>query len=101
MFYVVRNHSANQAYSVHLNTFHEKFEHLFNELPFINVTQNIQVKPTDNNSNVRIKIYFKLDNGFSYSDVVKKLNNEIEKISISLIDTKPSNIQLIYEGSNN
>lgn len=99
MFYVVRNHSANQAYSVHLNVFKQKIQTLIESIPFMHVIDPVEINVKDNNSNVNIKFSFKLDYGVSVSDVVAKCNTEIERITMSLIDTRPTNIQLTFLGN--
>ncbi|UUD36696.1 Uncharacterised protein [Mycoplasmopsis californica] len=95
MYYIVRNHSANQAYGVHINVFKQKIDHLLKKYDYITLENEPKIQVTENNNNITVRIAFWIGEEHQPSQVIKELNTEIEAITNSLIGSKPDNIQLI------
>ncbi|WP_027334088.1 MMB_0454 family protein [Mycoplasma elephantis] len=94
MYYIVRNHSANQAYGVHVNVFKQQIDHLLSKYEYLEVEGSSDVQVTENNNNVKVKVTFRINGNHNVSSVVKELYNGIENIVKLLITSKPENIQL-------
>ena len=92
--YVTINTKMNLNYKVETTVIKNEINEVFKEIKNdVEILKDIEVK-----LNVEISFHYKINNFENFSFLIKKIIFLIEQKTLSLINTKPININLIYEG---
>ena len=97
--YVTINTKMNLHYKVETTVIKNEINEVFKEIKNdVEILKNIEVKLNNSHTNVEISFHYKITNFENFSFLIKKIIFLIEQKTLSLINTKPININLIYEG---
>lgn len=99
--FVIVNTKMNFNYKVELTAIEDSIMQIFNNEDGIELVDDLKIDLNNKNSNVNISLKYKLNSIKNFSFETKKLIFLIEQKVFSLINTKPNNINLIFEGTFN
>ena len=97
MGFVTVNHSLNQAYFVEKAVFEKITKKAISMSKLTKlVSFNVEVLKGKNDYKIEMTVNIKADS--TYKESLFELQNNIEYLSLNLIDSKPENISIIIEG---
>ncbi|WP_027122693.1 MMB_0454 family protein [Metamycoplasma spumans] len=99
--FVIVNTKMNFNYKVELCAIEDSIMQIFKNEEGIQLVDSLKIDLNNKNSNVDISLKYKLNSVKNFSFETKKLIFLIEQKVFSLINTKPNNINLIFEGTFN
>ncbi|TPE57425.1 hypothetical protein FJO69_01585 [[Mycoplasma] falconis] len=92
------NTNTETPYYVEIDAIKKSIQQIFEDSSDLVSTSEINIKPNKTKSNFRFSLSYKAKNSNSFLFETKKLIFLIEQKVYSLIDNKPININLIFEG---
>lgn len=98
MWAIEVNTKMNFRYFVEQDAIYEELNNIFSSNKNIKLIGKIEIKLNRTKTNVFINLSYKLINKTSFAYETKKLIFKIEHKVFSLINAKPNNINLIFQG---
>ncbi|TPR54094.1 MMB_0454 family protein [Metamycoplasma neophronis] len=98
---VIVNTKMNFTYRVELIAIKESIMQFFELNPGIRLVDDLIITTNNSKSNIDISMKYQVNNIKNFAFETKKLIFLIEQKVFSLINTKPNNINLVFEGTFN
>lgn len=99
--YININAKMNLVFKIEKNVIYNEINKIFASYSDIILTKDIEIKINDKKNNIEIFINFKMRNFKDFSKLVKQIILAIEQKIIILTNSKPLNINLVFEGLEN
>lgn len=99
--YININAKMNLVFKIEKNVIYNEINKIFANCSEIILTKDIEIKINDKKNNIEIFINFKMRNFKDFSKLVKQIILAIEQKIIILTNSKPLNINLVFEGLEN
>ncbi|GAA8716497.1 hypothetical protein oki361_22950 [Helicobacter pylori] len=99
--YININAKMNLVFKIEKNVIYNEINKIFASYSDIILTKDIEIKINDKKNNIEIFINFKMKNFKDFSKLVKQIILAIEQKIIILTNSKPLNINLVFEGLEN
>lgn len=99
--YININAKMNLVFKIEKNVIYNEINKIFASYSDIILTNDIEIKINDKKNNIEIFINFKMKNFKDFSKLVKQIILAIEQKIIILTNSKPLNINLVFEGLEN
>ncbi|SFW05571.1 Uncharacterised protein [Chlamydia abortus] len=99
--YININAKMNLVFKIEKNVIYNEINKIFDNYSDIILTKDIEIKINDKKNNIEIFINFKMRNFKDFSKLVKQIILAIEQKIIILTNSKPLNINLVFEGLEN
>ena len=99
--YININAKMNLVFKIEKNVIYNEINKIFVSYNDIILTKDIEIKINDKKNNIEIFINFKMRNFKDFSKLVKQIILAIEQKIIILTNSKPLNINLVFEGLEN
>ncbi|AXE60744.1 hypothetical protein DA803_01420 [[Mycoplasma] phocae] len=98
MDYISVNTKMNFAFKVEVAVIKDSIQSIFNNIEYPIRISDLEVVSNDKHSNVSISLKYKIGQFSIFSFQTKMIVFLIEQKIYSLINTKPININLVFEG---
>lgn len=99
--YININAKMNLVFKIEKNVIYNEINKIFANYSDIILTKDIEIKINDKKNNIEIFINFKMRNFKDFSKLVKQIILAMEQKIIILTNSKPLNINLVFEGLEN
>ncbi|ADE19488.1 MMB_0454 family protein [Mycoplasma crocodyli] len=92
------SYSLNQSYIVHESAFLDVIPKVINEIKYVKLANDPRISFDEKNENLEIFLDLKFKRNKDLDKLIKTVIEKMEQETVNLIDFKPKNIQIKFNG---